>query len=527
MSVSDVGVRKDPGPKTNEGHIQSSGVQTKKGMRLMEALWSDWRVALVVVIALTAAAALISAWLTPRGPTTTGQALMSMALALVVGVGAGLALGNRWSLLVTPVVFAVVFEVARIGIVGPTVDAINLGSLYGVVAFVLGRVVHGLLVLAPMALGAGYGVWLAGRVGNAATGTMGTTGLVTSGLTTIVLATIAVFVAMPAATAPIVGSGGEPLPGSVAELVAVPIGGHDLTMMIRGRSVDNPVLLYLAGIPGGTDLGAMRRDTTLEQDFVVVALDRRGSGKSYPALDPTDTFTLDQEVADTIEVTNYLRNRFDEEQIYLVGQSGGTTIAALAVEQHPELYQAFVGVGQMVSQRETDIMFWEDTFAWAEHTGDTTLADTLRQIGPPPYEDIRLYESAISKEHDWNNYPQLDLDNEMPAILFVPEYTWMDRINSLRGFLDVAATQYPQLQNLDFREDLTRLEVPFYMVLGEHEARGRAVPAEDWFQILDAPAKDRIVFPGAGHRANFDRPDMFADLMVRVLDETAGREPGN
>jgi pimeloyl-ACP methyl ester carboxylesterase len=83
------------------------------------------------------------------------------------------------------------------------------------------------------------------------------------------------------------------------------------------------------------------------------------------------------------------------------------------------------------------------------------------------------------------------------------------------------------LQNLDFREDLTRLEVPFYMVLGEHEARGRAVPAEDWFQILDAPAKDRIVFPSAGHRANFDRPDMFADLMVRVLDETAGREPGN
>jgi hypothetical protein len=26
----------------------------------------------------------------------------------------------------------------------------------------------------------------------------------------------------------------------------------------------------------------------------------------------------------------------------------------------------------------------------------------------------------------------------------------------------------------------------------------------------------------AGHRVNFDQPDMFVDLMVRVLDETAG-----
>src|SRR5215207_8873019 len=44
-----------------------------------------------------------------------------------------------------------------------------------------------------------------------------------------------------------------------AELTRVEIGGHDLAMMIRGHSSDNPVLLFLAGGPGGTELGAMRR----------------------------------------------------------------------------------------------------------------------------------------------------------------------------------------------------------------------------------------------------------------------------
>jgi pimeloyl-ACP methyl ester carboxylesterase len=488
---------------------------------ILESLWLDWRFGLVAAAALAAGFGLASAWLTPRGPTTTSQAFVSMAIALAIGIGAGLAMGNRWSLLITPGVFVIVLEIARIGVVGPTVDAINFGSFYGIVAFVLGRVVHGILVLWPMILGAGFGVAMASRLGNEAAGPMGTTGWALSGLTTVALAAVAIFIAMPASTAPILGPDGEPLEGSVAELTTVSIGGHDLTMMIRGQSVDNPVLLYLAGIPGGTDLGAMRRDTTLEQDFVVVTWDRRGSGKSYPALDPTDTFTLDQEVADTIEVTNYLRGRFDEEKIYLVGQSGGTTIGGLAVQKHPDLYHAFVGVGQMVSQRETDIMFWEDTLAWAEQPGNTTLVDTLRQTGPPPYDDIRLYESAIANEHDWNPYPEFDSNNEMPAILFVPEYTWMDRINALRGFLDVAATQYPQLQDLDLRQDLIRLEVPFFMVQGEHEARGRAVLADEWFEMLDAPSKEAFTFEGSGHRPNFDRPGEFAEVMSRVIEQSS------
>ena len=490
--------------------------------KLLEMLWGDWRVGFAIAVAVPAVFALISAWLAPRGPLTTSQALGSMVIALAVGLVAGMVTASRWSLLIAPVVFTIVFEIARVGTVGLTVDGIQLGSFYGITAFVLGRVVPGVLVLIPMILGARYGVVLAGRLGHEAAPSMGIGGWIITGLASVLLVAIGYFLVIPATTAAIPGADGEPLPGSVAELAAVTIGGGEQVMMIRGRSIDNPVLLYLAGIPGGTDLGAMRSDTTLEQDFVVATWDRRGSGKSYPALDPTDTFTLDQEVADTIEVTNYLRDRFDEDKIYLVGQSGGTTIGGLAVQQRPELFHAMVGVGQMVSQRETDVMFWEDTLAWAEETGQSDLAETLRDYGPPPYEDIRRYEAAVfGHEHDWNPYPEFDAGNEMPAILFVPEYAWMDRINAFRGVLDVFVVQYPQLQDLDFRRDLTSLEVPFYMVLGEHEARGRAVPANEWFQMLDAPVKERVIVPGSGHRPNFDQPGMFAELMAQVLDQTS------
>lgn len=490
---------------------------------LLEFLWSDWRLGLVAAAALAAGAGLLSAWLTPRGPATTAQALISMAAALVIGAAAGLVTGSRWSMLLAPAVFVIVFELARLGAAGPTVDTIHLGSTYGIIAFVVGRLVHGLLVLLPMILGASCGVWLAARLGKEGAAIMGAAGWALSGLLTLALVVLAFYVARPATTHPIIGPDGGPLPGSIAELTAVRIGGYQQAMMIRGRSVDNPVLLYLAGGPGGTDLGAMRADVTLEQGFVVVTWDQRGAGKSYSALDPIETLTLDQMVSDTIELTEHLRNRFGEERIYLAGNSWGTILGVLAVQQRPDLFHAFVGAGQMVSPRETDIMFYEDTLAWAERSGNDRLVATLRQNGPPPYADLLDYEPAISHEHAWNPYPELDPSKEMPSNLFVPENSLMDKINGLRAFLDVFSVLYPQLQDIDFRSDVPSLGVPVYMVIGVHEARGRAVLAREWFEILDAPAKEMILFEHSGHRPLFEEPAEFAALMARVVEETSGR----
>ena len=484
----------------------------------LEAVWSRRWAGVSAAVGLVAVLALVSALTAPRGPATTPEALISIASALAIGVAAGLMMRSRWSVLVAPFVYVMVFELARLGVSGPTVDAIHLDSTLGIVAFVVGRLAHGILVLLPLATGTLYGVWLAGRMGGRVT--LGAASWTMAGLLGVAVLLVAAAIARPASTAPILGSDGEPLSGSIAELATVELGGHEQAVMIRGRSVDNPVLLYLAGGPGGTDLGAMRADTSLEQDFVVVTWDQRGAGRSYPALDPTDTLTPDRLVADTIELTEYLLDRFDEERVFVVGNSWGSTLGVLAAQQNPELFHAFVGSGQMVSQRETDIMFWEDTLAWAERTNRDDLAETLRTNGPPPYEDVRMYEYATSYEHDWNSYPEFDPSIEMPAILFVPEYTWMDRINGFRGFFDSAAVIYPQLQDIDFRADVPRLDVPIYVVNGEHEARGRAVLAEEWFAMVDAPHKEWTIFDGAGHRPLFDQPARFAEVMRQVLAET-------
>ena len=478
---------------------------------------------LVAVLAALAGAAW--AWLMPRGPITAPQAVGSLVGAFALGTVSGLVSGSRRSGLLSLFVFAAAFEVVRlavIGITGPTVDTISLGSTYGLIAFVLGRGVDALLLLVPIMAGSLWGVEIAARLGHPRAMQLGWPGRIAAGLGTIALIALGVQIALPVSTPPVFTADGQPLDGSVAEIVDVRIGGHDQAVMIRGRSTGSPVLLYLAGGPGGTDLGAMRADVGLEQDFVVATWEQRGVGKSYPALDPVSTLTVDSMVADTIELTDYLRDRFGQDRIYVAGNSWGSILGVLAVQRQPNRYHAFVGTGQMVSPRETDRMFWEDTLAWAEQTGDSALAATLRRNGPPPYDDLLAYEPAVSHEHDWNAYPELDLDREMPAVLFVPENGLMDRINGLRSFLDTFSVLYPQIQDVDFRTDATRLEVPVYMVIGAHEARGRAVLADEWFAMLDAPAKERIVFEHSGHRPQFEEPAAFATLMRRVAAETGG-----
>ncbi len=109
----------------------------------------------------------VAGWWTPRGPVTTPQALAAIGISLVVGVFAGLVMRSRWAMLIAPVTFAVVFELTRSSAVGPLVDGIHVTSTYGVLAFALGRGVHGVLALLPMLLGAVAGAALARRLRDA------------------------------------------------------------------------------------------------------------------------------------------------------------------------------------------------------------------------------------------------------------------------------------------------------------------------------------------------------------------------
>ena len=506
---------------THEGALERVRTPTE---RPRVAVWEYRWLGAAAGVGLGALTAVVSSEPMPRGPVTGGQALIVIAVSLVVGMAAGYLMRSRWAVLLAPGAYITAYELARIGIGGASLEAIRFDSVYGIAAFVAGRGFHALLAVLPMAAGAhiGFAIARPRRLLTLPTGAL-----------TLAVTGLAVLVALPASSPPVLGANGQPMPGSLSELTTVELGGQEQAISIRAADRDKPVLLYLSGGPGQSDIAFARALLEpLTADFVVVVWDQRGSGKSYGALDPTSTYTLEALVGDTIALTDYLRDRFDEDKIYLLGESWGSTLGVLAVQERPDLFHAYIGSGQMVSQRETDRIIWRDLLAYADRTGNGELYDQVLTLGEPPYRDTPWANSLIM-----GYYGLLETPYTPPAAyisrgeasgvgqfgLFASEYSFVENANLIRGLIDMFSIMYPQLQEIDFRTDVRALEVPVYVLDGENELRGRRQLAHEWFAQLTAPYKELVTYPDAGHAVAFEQADAFLELMNdEVVPSTYG-----
>ncbi|WP_430784357.1 alpha/beta fold hydrolase [Actinoplanes sp. G11-F43] len=445
----------------------------------------------IPVLLVPAVWGVLAALWTPRGPLTGAQALGSIVISAAVGVLAGRAARSRWPILLAPLLFVPAFELTRIRVSGPSVDPPHLSPI-GVVVLLSGRVLHGFLSVVPMAAGA---AWAHRRP--ARTRFRRFAGRALTGSATALTLALAVAATVPARTAPI--------PGGVAELTSV--GG--LGVMIRGRSPDLPVLLYVPGPPGGSDTGMMRtRLSGLEEHFVVATLDRRGGGASYPALG--GRLTLDSEVADIVAVTDRLRQRFSRTRILLLGHSGGSIPAIVAAHRHPERFSAYVGTGQAVDLQASDRIFHQDMLAWARAEGRGDLVARLARQGPPPWADVYDYEPFLLHTNRMYGLP------DPPFDLAVPESTLLQKAHTMTGMLDAWDALYPRLQAVDLHRDVPGLAIPAYFVQGGREMRGLAVPFASWYAALNAPDKRLVTIPDAGHRPMSDTPELFIAALTTL-----------
>ncbi len=180
----------------------------RRGTRAWRPLaWvADRRVGLVAATGVALAAGLVAAWLTPRGPATTTEALGWIVGTILVGLVAGWLSGTRWSMLLGPIAFTVAFEVGRQGSVGPTVDAVQLGSTYGIIAFVVGRGLTYLLALLPLALGNLVGVQLAAWTHRAGVRPLGIVGWIVVGLGAVCVVGLGALFLRPASTPAVLGA---------------------------------------------------------------------------------------------------------------------------------------------------------------------------------------------------------------------------------------------------------------------------------------------------------------------------------
>ena len=148
--------------------------------------------------------------------------------------------------------------------------------------------------------------------------------------------------------------------------------------MIQSADVARPVMLFLHGGPGMPEFFLnTTHPTGLEQHFTMVWWEQKGSGLCYNPDIPAQSMTLDQLIADTLAVTDYLRHRFGKDKIYLLGHSWGSFLGFQVAAAAPERYQAYIGVGQVSYQLKSEVAAYRYMLDHYRARGHAAMARTL------------------------------------------------------------------------------------------------------------------------------------------------------
>ncbi|MEN6310474.1 MAG: alpha/beta hydrolase [Acidobacteriota bacterium] len=307
---------------------------------------------------------------------------------------------------------------------------------------------------------------------------------------------------------------GRPAADGIASLEKVRLGGLDQWILVRGRSRTNPVVLFLHGGPGMPAMYlAHRFERPLEEKFVVVQWDQRGAGKSYSRDIPPQAMRFDNLIADTCELAERLKQRFHQDRIFLVGHSFGSYLGMVTVARHPELFHAFVGIGQLVEHdksRELQDRFIRES---AEARNEGKILAEFEARGDAIRESL-IFRYGGELHHHTNMWPLLITG------FLAPEYRFSDIMNIPRGvafthkYIDNPNRERPLL------ETVTSVSVPVYFFTGRHDYTTPAAMVEVYYRKIQAPRKRLVWFEESAHFPFFEEPEKFAREMERVRRET-------
>jgi pimeloyl-ACP methyl ester carboxylesterase len=323
-------------------------------------------------------------------------------------------------------------------------------------------------------------------------------------------------------TEPFRDANGDVVPGSIASMETIALGGVEQALLIRGRSTANPVLILLHGGPGVSETALFRAyDAALEDHFVVVYWDQRGAGRSFSSDVPRESMTLDRFAADLDALVDAMRARFGVAKVVLLGHSWGTALGLVYAQRHPEKVAAYVGVAQVASMAEGERLSWQHALDESVRRRDREGERALRELGPPPHDvDGHLESRRWNERYGGSFHGDLTTADLIRAALGTDEADLGDLVRFGRGNRFSLDAMWPWFRSFDLTPT-TRLEAPVFFALGRHDWQVPAVIAAAYFETIEAPCKLLVWFEESAHNVPFEEPDSFVRWMASSVAPVA------
>jgi pimeloyl-ACP methyl ester carboxylesterase len=314
-------------------------------------------------------------------------------------------------------------------------------------------------------------------------------------------------------------------PQGVQESFKLRIGGIDQWVYVRGQDLRNPIILFIHGGPA-SPLSATTWEfqRSLEEYFTMVNYDQRGAGKTFLTTSPEsirDTIHIAQYVDDAIELAQAIKTKYHAKKLILMAHSWGTVIAMKAAIARPDLFYAYVGIGQVINTRTNEKLSFEFGLEQAKKTHNAEAIKELESIAPYPG-DKPITRERIVIARKWPQFfGGLSAYRENSAFYFdapllSPEYDAKDAAAIDQGSLFTLEKILPEFLSVDYTNVKT-FPIPVIMFMGRHDYTTPSQPTAQWLNAVSAPYKRAVWFENSAHLIPFEEPGkMLMSLVTEV-----------
>ncbi|NND52116.1 MAG: alpha/beta hydrolase [Flavobacteriaceae bacterium] len=299
---------------------------------------------------------------------------------------------------------------------------------------------------------------------------------------------------------------------SIASLEYITIGGLEQSVLIRSHNTENPILLFLHGGPGMPMMYmAHEFQRPLETDFTVVQWDRRGAGKTYSRNKPSaESMNIRQLIDDAYELIDTLKRRYGQKKIILVGHSFGTYLGSIMINERPDLFSAYISIGQVVDDSKSLVFQEEFIREQAIINNRNEILDALDAQNNTNIENW-LFEFGGELKHSTSFFPLIW------SGLQAPEYTLQEAIELAKGSSFSSAHMKYNVLTKSIYHELTDYEVPVYFFVGQSDYTTPYQLITEYYEMVTAPKKELVIFKNSAHFPFFEEPDQFCLDIKRVL----------
>jgi pimeloyl-ACP methyl ester carboxylesterase len=318
---------------------------------------------------------------------------------------------------------------------------------------------------------------------------------------------------------------GEKQPAGSVVKKYININGARQGLIIESSNKGNPLLLFLHGGPGFPVYPIIKSHRLkLEKYFDVCYWDQRGTGMSYNAEEAKNPLTLKQLLDDTIQVVHYLRETYTQEKVYLLGHSWGTFLGSLAAGKYPELFHAYIGIGQIGSALESEKESYHFILNKAIHKGDRKAQKQIEKVQfDDTYYKNRSYGEIKSKYTNMygggfkrRGYSNLEI---LKDILGCPNYTFQEKINIFRGSLYAWQSLGELMATRDLVQLVPSLDLPVFIIHGEHDYNTTWTQANRFYESVRSPYKKMYTFSHSAHSPFIEEQERFFEIIEKDILE--------